>query len=134
MKTMAIWIAAILLAMLSVDPVNSLGMYGSSSCQARDALEAYCVSHGGCPRDGYCHFPDGSYCDLRSFYNGTCPGSAYYEQAIWMSEAYSFLYGDRLYGYPYASYQYPSAQYPSANPYYPYYLGPTYATGYGSWL
>lgn len=128
MRKRSVWIVAILLALLSAQTANALGMYGSSRCQARDAIEAYCVSQGGCPRDGYCNFPDGSYCELVSFYKGTCPGKAYYEQAAWMSQAYSFLYGD------YYSPAYVPVQYPSAYPYYPYYLSPTYAPGYGSWL
>lgn len=121
MKTWEVYLLAIFFALLTSNPVHALGMYGSSPCQARDPLEAYCVSRGGCPSDGYCHFPDGSYCELGSFYNGTCPERTYYEQAIWMNEAYSFLYDDRLLGYPYAYYQYPPPY-----PYYPYYLGPDY--------
>ena len=128
MRRVSVCIAVILFALLSAETVFALGMYGSSHCQARDAIEAYCVSQGGCPRDGYCHFPDGSYCELAAFYNGTCPGAAYYEQAIWMSEAYSFLYGD------YASHPYVPVKYPSAYPYYPNNPGPTYNPGYGSWL
>lgn len=129
MKTWPLCIAAILFALLSAETVSALGMYGSSSCLARGALESYCVSQGGCPRDGYCYFPDGSYCELRSFYNGTCPGKAYYEQALWMNEAYSFLYGDLSYGYRYVP-----QRYPSAYPYYPAYSSPSYAPGSGSWL
>jgi len=128
MKAWFLWILAIFFALLSAEAVNALGMYGSSSCQARDAVEAYCVSQGGCPRDGYCYFPDGSYCELVSFYRGICPGKAYYEQALWMSEAYSFLNAD------YYSPAYVPVQYPSAYPYYPYYLSPSYGSGYGSWL
>jgi hypothetical protein len=57
-------------------------------------MENYCLNHGGNPRDGNCYFPDGSYCDLKPFYKGTCPGREYYEQNMWMAEAYNFLYGD----------------------------------------
>jgi hypothetical protein len=105
--------------------VHAQGMYGTAPCQARNALEAYCVNHGGCPNNGYCYFPDGSYCELHSFYNGTCPGTAYYEQSIWMAEAYNFLYGDMGYGSPYVVYQYQPQ-----NPYY--YAPPAYASGYGA--
>ncbi len=69
---------------------------GGGGCyyNPRNAAEAYCSAHGGCPKSGYCNFPDGSFCELWSFYNGTCPGKGYIEQAIWNAEVYSFLYGD----------------------------------------
>jgi len=101
--------------------VYAQGFYGSGPCEARNAIEAYCVNHGGCPKDGYCNFPDGSFCELRSFYNGTCPGREYYEQALWMTEAYNFLYSD--WGYSPMPNMYPNN--------YPYYYRPTYAPGYG---
>ncbi len=108
-----------LLALILAAPAYAQGFYGSGPCEARNAIEAYCVNHGGCPKDGYCNFPDGSFCELRSFYNGTCPGREYYEQVLWMTEAYNFLYSD--WGYS-----------PMPNPYnYPYYYRPTYAPGYG---
>ena len=69
------------------------------------------------------YFPDGSFCELRSFYNGTCPGREYYEQAMWMAEAYRFLNSDWVYSTPYTPYMY---QYN-----YPYYYWPSYAPGYG---
>ena len=123
MKIRAKWILAGLFMMMLAAPVCASGFYGSGPCQARDALEAYCVNHGGCPKDGYCYFPDGGLCELRSFYNGTCPGEAYYEQAMWMAEAYSFLYADQGYSAPYTPHMYPY--------YYPYYYWPAYAPGYG---
>ena len=110
-----------LFALILAAPVYAQGFYGSGPCEARNAIEAYCVNHGGCPKDGYCNFPDGSFCELRSFYNGTCPGREYYEQALWMTEAYNFLYSD--WGY---------SPMPNMYPYnYPYYYRPTYAPGYG---
>jgi hypothetical protein len=112
-----------LFALILAAPVLASGFYGSGPCEARNAIEAYCVNHGGCPKGGYCYFQDGSFCELRSFYNGTCPGREYYEQAMWMAEAYSFLYGDEVYSTPYASNMYPYN--------YPYYYQPTYAQGYG---
>jgi len=121
-KTRAMWIFAALL-MIQAWPVYATGFYGSGPCEARNAIEAYCVNHGGCPKDGYCHFPDGSFCELRSFYNGTCPGREYYEQAMWMAEAYNFLYSDWGYSPPYTPNMYPNN--------YPYYYRPTYAPGYG---
>lgn len=90
------------LALLMV-PAWGTGLSGSGSCQSRNDTEAYCINHGGCPRDGNCYFPDGSYCELVSFYNGTCPGREYYEQEAWMAEAYWFLNGDTLYYSPYTN-------------------------------
>lgn len=127
MNARAVWMLGSILMLISVGTVYAQGLYGSVPCQAKNALEAYCVNHGGCPNDGYCYFPDGTYCELHSFYNGTCPGSAYYEQAIWMAEAYNFLYGDSGYSTPVALYQYPTYSSPS---YYPNYYGPTYGYGY----
>jgi hypothetical protein len=111
-----------LLAIMLVAPAYATGLSGSSQCTARNAIEAYCINHGGCPRDGYCYFPDGSFCELRSFYNGTCPGREYYEQAMWMSEAYRFLHDDGIYSAPYV---------PNLYPYnYPYNYRPVYPPGY----
>lgn len=141
-------VALISLALLLMiwDPAAAIGMSsssGSSGCVARNALEAYCVNHGGCPKDGNCYFMDGSYCDLKSFYNGTCPGRAYYEDAIWMAEAYAFLYGDYnpqgAYYVPGVSSSYYTSPYAYqiSNPYgYPgkesSYYWPVYAPGYGA--
>jgi len=120
-KTRKLWMLSGLLALILAAPVYAQGFYGSGPCEARNAIEAYCVNHGGCPKDGYCNFPDGSFCELRSFYNGTCPGREYYEQAMWMTEAYNFLYND--WGY---------SPMPNMYPYnYPDYYRPTYAQGYG---
>ncbi len=93
-----------LVLMLITQSVQSIGMSGSGYCVANNAKEAYCINQGGCPRDGYCYFPDGGYCDLESFYKGTCPGEEYYEQAIWMAEANRFL-SDDFYS-PYIPYGY----------------------------
>ena len=121
MKTRKLWILSGLIALILAAPVYAQGFYGSGPCEARNAVEAYCVNHGGCPKDGYCNFPDGSFCELRSFYNGTCPGREYYEQALWMTEACNFLYSD--WGYSPMPNMYPNN--------YPYYYRPTYAPGYG---
>ncbi len=93
------------LACIIIEPVWALGMGGGGGCYASpwNPAEIYCKNQGGCPKSGNCYFPDGSYCDLQSFYNGTCPGKAYYEQALWNSEAYRFLYGDDNYHYHYPS-------------------------------
>lgn len=69
-------------------------MGGGCYYNPRNAAEAYCSAHGGCPKSGNCYFPDGSFCELWSFYNGTCPGKGYIEQALWNAEVYAFLYGD----------------------------------------
>ncbi|MDQ1262610.1 MAG: hypothetical protein QG575_1791 [Euryarchaeota archaeon] len=124
MKTRTVWMLTGLFVLILAAPVYASGFYGSGPCEAKNAIEAYCVNHGGCPRDGYCYFPDGSFCELRSFYNGTCPGREYYEQAMWMAEAYRFLNSDWGYSSPYTPYMYPYN--------YPYYYWPNYyAPGYG---
>ncbi len=121
-KTRALLMLSSLVAMILAAPGYASGFYGPGPCEARNALEAYCMNHGGCPKDGYCHFQDGSFCELRSFYNGTCAGREYFEQAMWMTEAYSFLYDDGRYNSPYTPYIYPYN--------YPDYYRPTYASGY----
>jgi hypothetical protein len=144
MRFIAILILMALLMLLPLEPVLALGMGGTGPCVARNALEAYCVNQGGCPKEGNCIFPDGSYCELRSFYNGTCPGRAYYEQAIWMAEAYNFLNGGYITPYmpdyvPYNAYPNAYQTYQNNNPYWyqnnnnNYYYWPTYAPGYDTW-
>jgi hypothetical protein len=120
-KTRKLWMLSGLLTLILAATVCAQGFYGSGPCEARNAIEAYCVNHGGCPKDGYCNFPDGSFCELRSFYNGACPGREYYEQAMWMTEAYNFLYSD--WGYRPMPNMHPDN--------YPYYYRPIYAPGYG---
>lgn len=85
------------LALMTAIPswAQSLGG-GCLACETNSA-EAYCLSHGGSPSSGNCYFPDGSYCGLWSFYNGTCPGKADIEQALWNAEIYCFLSGDSCY-------------------------------------
>ena len=99
---------------------QGFGSCGPGECQAGNAAQAYCIQHGGYPSGGYCYFPDGSYCDLWSFFNGTCPGRAYYEQMIWDQEAYNFLNGDDGYN-PSNAYTpyYPNTPYYTNSPYYP---------------
>jgi putative hemolysin len=95
-------------------PALSIGLGGSCPTDVRNPAEAYCMQHGGCPKEGYCYFPDGSFCELWAFYNGTCPSEEYYEQMLWEAEAYRFLHGDEGYNVPvYQPYYYPY--------YYPYY-------------
>ena len=77
--------------------------------------EVYCLNRGGSPYSGNCYFPDGGYCDLGDFYNGTCPSQATKEQALWEAEAYAFLHSDNAY-------------YPPGSPY----LGPSIAPYYGA--
>ncbi|VVB72321.1 Uncharacterised protein [uncultured archaeon] len=122
MKIIASLVLVFLFVMLA-GPAMATGMAGSGSYAARNTLEAYCASCGGTPSGGYCYFPDGTYCDLLSFYRGTCPGRAYYEQSAWMNEAYNFLYGDTIYSPSYMPYSYQNG--------YNYYYLPSYAYGYG---
>jgi hypothetical protein len=100
----ALLIFSILALAFIIEPAFAQGLGSPGPCQARNAAEVYCVQHGGCARDGYCYFPDGSYCDIWSFFNGTCPGRAYYEEMIWQQEAYRWLNGD--YYSPYQSVYY----------------------------
>lgn len=124
------------LAMM-IDMAWAQGLGGSGLCTARNAAEVYCVNHGGCPKNGICYFPDGSYCDIKAFYNGTCPGKGYYDELMWQAEAYRFLNGDEGY-YPSSSQagQWPMGYYYG---YYPYYYNGLYPgyyhmpIGYGSY-
>jgi hypothetical protein len=118
-KTRTVWMLTGIFMLILAEPVYASGFYGSSPCTAKNAIEAYCVNHGGCPNGGYCHFQDGSFCELSSYYNGTCPGREYYEQAMWMAEAYNFLYSDWGYSPSYMPNTYLNN--------YPYYYRPTYA-------
>jgi hypothetical protein len=133
MKIIASLMLLSLFVMLA-EPALATGLAGSGSYATRNAVEAYCANHGGTPSGGNCYFSDGSYCDLLSFYNGTCPGRAYYEQAMWTTEAYNFLYGDIVstpaymsYGYQNWNNYYYSPNYYSQN----YHYLPSYASGYG---
>ncbi len=145
MRFEAILMLLAMVLMTMAGPALATGLGGTGPCMARNAMEVYCVNHGGCPNNGNCYFPDGSYCNLRSFYNGTCPGRGYYENAMWMAEAYRFLNEDESPysgsypgSYPaYTSGGYPYYSYPYFNyPYYNYYYGSTpsyYAPGYGQY-
>ncbi len=114
------WMGLSILALFII-PAAGTGLSGSSSCQAKSDAEAYCINNGGCPKDGNCYFADGSFCDLLSFYNGTCPGKEYYEQVMWMAEAYNFLNSDTGYYSPYSAnggqypYSYPNGYYNSSS-------------------
>jgi hypothetical protein len=96
MRYIKLCLLATMLLIMTARPTWAVGIGGPAPYWGIGSMEYYCVSHGGSPSDGYCYFPDGSYCDLKSFYNGTCPGREYYEQAMWMGEAYSFLHGGFL--------------------------------------
>jgi len=122
-------LAAMLLIMI-MDPIWATGMGGYAPYWGKGSMEAYCASRGGSPSGGICYFPDGSYCDIKSFYNGTCPGREYYEQEMWMTEAYNFLNRDNgyyspqtipygAYGTPYYSYNY--NYWPTYSNYWPFY-------------
>jgi tetratricopeptide (TPR) repeat protein len=95
------WILMLLivsLALIITEPVfgQGLGMIGPA--RVTNSADAYCISHGGIPQSGKCYFPDGGYCDVWAYYNGTCPSQADREQAMWEAETYAFLNGDT--GYP----------------------------------
>ena len=42
-------LAFIALLLMIMGPAAAIGMSSGSGCVARNALEAYCVNHGGCP-------------------------------------------------------------------------------------
>jgi len=44
---------------LMAEPVWATGLGGiGPGYTARNAMEAYCLNHGGTPSGGYCYFPD----------------------------------------------------------------------------
>ena len=88
----------VFLTLTIMEPVlgQGLGMIGPG--RVTNSAEAYCLNHGGIPQSGKCYFPDGGYCNVWSYYNGTCPSLATRELAMWEAEAYAFLNGDE--GYP----------------------------------
>src|SRR5512136_474805 len=100
MKWFEVVFVTLILIGSMVDSAYAVGLGRTCSYNSKNAAEVYCIQHGGCPNNGYCYFPDGSNCELRSFYNGTCPGKAYYEQMMWESEAYRFLQGYEKNYYP----------------------------------
>ena len=116
---------------MTADMAWAQGLGGIGPCAARNVAEVYCVNHGGCANNGVCYFPDGSYCDLNAFYNGTCPGQGYYDQLMWDAETSQFLNGDEG-NYPPSPQigRWPMAYYYGYYPAY-YYRTPT---GYGPYL
>lgn len=100
----SILLLALLIMVLATTTIGlsfaqGLGMIGPA--KVANSAEAYCMNHGGIPQSGKCYFPDGGYCDVWSYYNGTCPSRGSREQAMWEAEAYAFLNGDIGYpGYP----------------------------------
>lgn len=94
-------VIALAMAVIGTALAQSMGG-GGCYYNPRNAAEAYCSAHGGCLKSGNCYFPDGSFCELWSFYNGTCPGKGYIEQALWNAEISAFLYGDDYDGYGYS--------------------------------
>jgi len=126
MRSIELFMLVTILLVIIAEPIWAVGIGGSAQYWGRGSMEYYCASHGGSPRGGYCYFPDESYCDLGSFYNGTCPGREYYEQAMWMAEAYNFLYGDVGYYSPNISNIGTGTPYYGYNYYY-YYYWPIYS-------
>ena len=95
------WLLVVLivsLALAIIEPVSCQGLGMINPARVTNSAEAYCMNHGGIPQSGKCYFPDGGYCNVWSYYNGTCPSQATREQAMWEAEAYAFLNGDI--GYP----------------------------------
>lgn len=90
------------LTLAVMEPVLGQGLGMSNPARVTNSAYAYCLSHGGIPQDGKCYFPDGGYCDVWSYYNGTCPSIATRQQGMWEAEAYAFLNGgeDAHPGYP----------------------------------
>ena len=88
----------VFLTLTIMEPVLGQGLGMTSPARVTNSAEAYCLNHGGIPQSGKCYFPDGGYCNVWSYYNGTCPSLATREQAMWEAEAYAFLNGDE--GYP----------------------------------
>lgn len=86
------------LMLTTIEPALGQGFGMINPARVTSSANAYCMNHGGTPQDGKCYFPDGGYCDVWSYYNGSCPSLANREQAMWEAEAYAFLNGDT--GYP----------------------------------
>jgi tetratricopeptide (TPR) repeat protein len=80
-----------------VEPVLATGLGMTGPVVTRNSVYYYCQSHGGYPQSGKCYFPDGSYCDLWAFFNGTCPSRETIEQSMWDAEVNQFLNGDDYY-------------------------------------
>ena len=98
MRSIGLIILSILvLAMTSMGPSIAQGLGMINPARVTNPADAYCMNHGGIPQNGKCYFPDGGYCDVWSYYNGTCPSQASREQAMWEAETYAFLYGDEGY-------------------------------------
>ena len=90
-------ILVIIFAFNAIEPALGVGLGMTSPAVTRNSVYAYCQNHGGFPQSGKCYFPDGSYCDLWAFFNGTCPSRATIEQAMWDAEVNQFLHGDDAY-------------------------------------
>jgi tetratricopeptide (TPR) repeat protein len=96
------WLLMLIIVSLTVtimEPVLGQGLGMRNPARVTNSAYAYCMNHGGIPQDGKCYFPDGGYCDIWSYYNGTCPSLSTREQGMWEAEAYAFLNGGEG-GYP----------------------------------
>ncbi len=133
-------VISILMIACLMETAWAVGMGGYGPCTARNAAEVYCLNRGGCPQNGNCYFPDGTYCDVWDFYRGTCPSKGYYEQLLWEAEAYRFLYSDyypvyypayRPYSYQPYEYYYYSYNWPGYGPYGRDWLNPNVNWPYG---
>jgi tetratricopeptide (TPR) repeat protein len=106
MRSEALILLLMALALAITEPAWATGLGMTNPAQVWNSAEAYCMNHGGSPQSGKCYFPDGGYCDIWAFYNGTCPSKASKEQAMWEAEAYAWLYSDNSYYTPYSTYNY----------------------------
>jgi len=82
-KRIRILMMLVAVALIAVsEPIRAIDLGSASSCVATNDAEIYCMMLGGCPLNGYCHFPDGKNYALWYLYN---------EQAKWEIEIYGFL-------------------------------------------
>ena len=88
----------VVIALMIMEPALATGLGMSGPAGTWNSAEAYCLNHGGFPQAGKCYFPDGGYCDIGAFYNGSCPSRADREQAMWDAEMYAWLNSDYDYG------------------------------------
>ncbi len=62
----------ILFSILIAEAALAADLNSSDRCVARNPADVLCLTQGGCPLKGFCHFPDGSYYLTWSIYNRIC--------------------------------------------------------------
>ena len=71
-KRIRILMMLVAVALIAVsEPIRAIDLGSASSCVATNDAEIYCMMLGGCPLNGYCHFPDGRNYALWYLYNLT---------------------------------------------------------------